>query len=621
MKRALVPIAVAALLGALPGAAVAAEDALTLTPLPSSDPFPTRSYLLTLPQREDVGERAIEVTENGEPVRDLKLKSGAIAGSAVVLAIDASNSMRGRPIVDAMEAARAFAARRRPDQRLGVVFFNDEVHVALEPTTDSARIDETVAALPELAKQTRLNDGAMAAIDLLDAIDAPVGAVVILSDGADSGSTSQPADVVEAATDKRVRMYAVGLRSKRFSSFGLQALAENGVYSEAASSEKLQPIFAELGRRLSNEYLISYRSEAPLDSRVAVTVTVEGFKRAGVAAYETPRLDVKVFDPSRASKSTWARPGVLIGTASLIALLLGGVLFLLLRPRQKSVSERVEGFAGVAVVDPGIERSAPPASLLSTLDLRLSRHQRWQRFKLDLELARIRTPATTVVLTTATTTLLLAWVLIVVAGRPVTGVCTLLIPVGVRMYARMRAARVERAFAEQLPDNLQVLASALRAGHSFTGALSVMCEDAAEPSRAEYSRVILDDQLGLSIEESMKIVAKRMSNADVGYIGLIATIQRESGGNTAEVLDRVTATVRERAQLRRLVRTLTAQGRIGAWIVTLLPVGLIAFLTLVQPDYLQPMVESPTGRIVIGVGLAFLLTGAAVLRRIVDIKV
>jgi tight adherence protein B len=87
------------------------------------------------------------------------------------------------------------------------------------------------------------------------------------------------------------------------------------------------------------------------------------------------------------------------------------------------------------------------------------------------------------------------------------------------------------------------------------------------------------------------------------------------------VLDRVTATVRERATLRRLIRTLTAQGRLGAWIVTLLPVCVIGFLTLVQPDYISPMLESPMGRIVLGIGVLSLGAGAWVLRRIVDIKV
>ena len=138
---------------------------------------------------------------------------------------------------------------------------------------------------------------------------------------------------------------------------------------------------------------------------------------------------------------------------------------------------------------------------------------------------------------------------------------------------RYRATKTRRRFEDQLPDNLQVMASALRAGHSFIAALSVMVKDAPEPSRKEFRRVVQDEQLGISVEQSLEVVYERMRCEDVIYVGLIATLQRDTGGNTAEVLDKVVETMRERGKLRRLVRTLTAQGRLGGWIVTALPIA------------------------------------------------
>jgi tight adherence protein B len=621
MRRAVVAaLASGALLCALPEAASAIGD-LAITPTPTQRHFPVRSFLLTLPDKQALDAGDLDVTENGQPVRDLKVESSAIAGSAVILAIDTSNSMRGQPIKDAMEAAREFAVRRRVDQKLGIVFFNREPIVALEPTTDPARIDEVLSGVPVLAKGTRLYDGANASLELLDRTDSQVSGIVLLSDGADTSSRAQPPEVVAAAREQRVRLYAVGLRSDSYDAAGLQSLAETGAYTEAASSGDLREIFATLGRRFSSEYVLTYRSRAPLDTRVAVFVSIDEPQGSAATAYETPHLDLRVYKPQNASSSAWARPGAVVTVALIIAALLATALYIALRPRTRTVSERVESFATTEPRDIALDQRAPPVRVLVALERRLDRFSRWQRFKLDVELAKIRIPAIRLALITVTATATAMWLLGVLAGRPITALCFLLLPVAVRMYAGIRAHRVRRAFADQLPDNLQVLASALRAGHSFTGALSVMCEDAAEPSRSEYGRVVLDDQLGVAIEDSMKVVAERMDNADVGYIGLIATIQRESGGNTAEVLDRVTATVRERATLRRLIRTLTAQGRLGAWIVTLLPVCVIGFLTLVQPDYISPMLESPMGRIVLGIGVLSLGAGAWVLRRIVDIKV
>jgi tight adherence protein B len=108
---------------------------------------------------------------------------------------------------------------------------------------------------------------------------------------------------------------------------------------------------------------------------------------------------------------------------------------------------------------------------------------------------------------------------------------------------------------------------------------------------------------------------------DVMYVGLIATLQRDTGGNTAEVLDKVVETMRERGKLRRLVRTLTAQGRLGGWIVTALPVAMIAFLSTFKPGYLAPMTEKVIGWVILVIAGLMVALGAYCIRRIVDIKV
>src|SRR5205823_14096787 len=115
----------------------------------------------------------------------------------------------------------------------------------------------------------------------------------------------------------------------------------------------------------------------------------------------------------------------------------------------------------------------------------------------------------------------------------------LVVPFGVRAFVKRKVKRKRDLFAEQLPDNLQVLASALRAGHSFIGALSVVVEDAPEPSRSEFRRVVADEQLGVSLDDALHVVVERMENRELEQVALVAALQRQSGGNTAEVLDRV----------------------------------------------------------------------------------
>src|SRR5206468_10576939 len=135
-----------------------------------------------------------------------------------------------------------------------------------------------------------------------------------------------------------------------------------------------------------------------------------------------------------------------------------------------------------------------------------------------------------------------------------------------------------------------------RAGSGFIGALSVVVEDAPEPSRSEFRRVIADEQLGVPLEDALHVVVERMESRELEQVALVAAVQRNSGGNTAEVLDRVTQTIRERFELRRTVRTLTAQGRLSRWVVSILPLFLLTVITLINPSYMHVLYSSAGGR-------------------------
>jgi tight adherence protein B len=206
-------------------------------------------------------------------------------------------------------------------------------------------------------------------------------------------------------------------------------------------------------------------------------------------------------------------------------------------------------------------------------------------------------------------------------GNAIFIVLALVAPIVVRMVVSGRANRTRREFEGQLADNLQVVAAAMRAGQSFTGALAVAVEDAAEPIRSELQRTVTDERLGVPLDEALRRTADRMRSEELDYVGLVATLQRETGGNTAEVLDRVTDTIRERAELKRLVQTLTAQGKFGGMIVSMVPVALTALFLVIRPGYFDPMVNSTIGVALIVLGVAMLATGWIAIRKIVDIEV
>ena len=247
---------------------------------------------------------------------------------------------------------------------------------------------------------------------------------------------------------------------------------------------------------------------------------------------------------------------------------------------------------------------------------------RWKKFKWELQVAKINMPAEQIVVLTAVGSLLALLLINVVTGSLlISVVIAAVIPLAVRNLLKRALAKQRKLFSEQLPDNLQVLASALRAGHSFIGALSVVVNDAPEPARSEFQRVVADEQLGVPIDQALDVVVQRMDSRELEQVALVAGLQRETGGNTAEVLDRVTDTIRERFELRRTVQTLTAQGRMSRWVLTFLPLFLLLVITLINPGYMNIMYHTTGGRMVLVFAGISVASGSLVIKKIVNIKV
>ncbi len=605
----------------------AAGEQLTpqLTPIGRMQ-FPEHGFLVSFPRHIALGPADVRVWENGRPTVDPSFVpvSQAKQRLGIVLVLDASNSMRGRPLRDAFAAARGFVGQTGASERIGVVDFNSSAQLLLAPTQDPARLAAVLRRPPKTAEGTDIYDALVRALDVLRREQVAAGAIVLLSDGADTGSKATAATVLERAHTEHARIFTVGLRSYQFQALPLQALAAGtgGAYSEARSSGELQRIYAAIGSQLASEYLLRYRSQATVGERVTVRVEVRG--TAATTVYTVARPHALSPYHRSAFERFWAWPYsfVVVGLLTML-LVFAGMLALLRRP-ESTLRRRVAEFVSMPVARKprGARRGWRPlqSSLVAAqTDQALARTRWWARFKEELEIAEIAVPAEQIVAATLLGSLLLFLLLLLLL--PVFSVFALAIPLGVRAFCKSKLRRVRDRFAAQLPDNLQVLASALRAGHSFVGAFSVVAADAEPPAKREFQRVVADEQLGVPIEDSLREVARRMDSGDLEQVALVAELQRQAGGNMAEVLDRVVETIRARFDLRRLVKTLTAQGRMARWIVSLLPVALGVFISLLNPSYMDPLVSSTGGQVALAFAAGMVIAGSITIRRIVDIKV
>jgi len=188
------------------------------------------------------------------------------------------------------------------------------------------------------------------------------------------------------------------------------------------------------------------------------------------------------------------------------------------------------------------------------------------------------------------------------------------------LVLRFRAGKRRDRFDDQLGDTLQLLSGGLRAGHSILRAIDAAATESVSPTSEEMRRVITETSLGRDLQASLNDTAERMRNEDFVWIAQAIQINREVGGNLADVLDQVNDTIRERSEIKGHIKSLAAEGKFSAYILMALPVGIVIMLMIVNPGYMNVMFTNPLGWGMI-VGSAVLMTiGGLWMRKIIDLK-
>lgn len=176
-------------------------------------------------------------------------------------------------------------------------------------------------------------------------------------------------------------------------------------------------------------------------------------------------------------------------------------------------------------------------------------------------------------------------------------------------------------FNNQLGDALLVMNNSLRAGYSFLQALEMVSREMSPPIASEFGRALREMQLGTATEVALNNLSRRVGSDDLDLVLTALTIQRQVGGNLAQIMDNIAETIRERVRIKGEIKTLTAQGRLSGLIIGILPLALLALLFLINPDYVGILWQEPLGRFLLGAAAAGEILGICLIKRIVDIRV
>jgi tight adherence protein B len=588
--------------------------------------FPTVAVTISAPAGTPVED--IEVDENGAPTTILTVRPLIESGHAVdvVLAIDTSDSVRGEPLVAAVSAAKTFVEGLPEAVAVGVVTFSDRPSTVVGITRDRSAVLAALDSLGATRRGTAVYDAVAMAAGLFSGPGQHN--IVLLTDGSDVSSTLDLAGAVEAARDARASVFTVGLDASRTDFTVLQQLAdETGGRFAPATSDRLEQLYTELAGSLSQQHLVIYRSEAAGGTQVTVTVLAgEGTDFAIVLMPRTgPSANGRGWFP--VLQGTWGLAIVLsVSFASVFLLILMAVGRITRVRWERNLSRRVATPHPLAQGIPprpdrgptawiprpvveAAEHMAAAAGFKSSMDRRL------ERAGLPLRAGELVAGS----VLAAAVAALLAMILF----RNVIFALVLATVAGIAPHVLVSVAidRRLKALNDQLPDVLMILASSMRAGHSFLQALDTVSKEIGEPAGPEFARVVAEIRLGRPFEEAMNAMAERVQSEEFTWALLAVNIQREVGGNLAEILDTLSETVREREAVRRQVKVLSSEGRLSVRILVALPFLITLYVIKINPDYMRLLWTTWIGGVLIGVGSFLMILGVMWARKTVKIDV
>jgi tight adherence protein B len=546
----------------------------------------------------------------------------------VVLALDTSRSMAGKPLVGAATAATAFVAAKPACDRVALVTFGQ--HASQQGPFSTATIDAD-NTLRTLAVGANSGTALWDAVDLsarLLASQQGGRVVVLLTDGDDVGSVASESDAILSLHKAGAVVYPIAFGSHADSS-GLERLAREtgGSFHAAATSTTLGGIYRSIGLELRRTWRVRYLTTARPGDKLELKASV------GRLGSDTTSVTVPGSNSDTNGKPSplvpewfYGKGGDLLFTLLAGLLVLAAAILAVSTLRGSSLKRRVAAHVkpshGRAAQNrSGRERLSMLSGVFRVTENTFAHRRQWRNLQLLLERADL--PLRTVEF---------AWLLIgssfalgllaaVVSGGALAILACFVIGGFVPyLVVWMKARRRMRAFEDQLPDLLITMAASLKAGHSFKQGIQSVVDEGQEPAAKELRRVLTDTQLGRPMESALQETADRIGSKNFSFVITAVNIQRQVGGSLAGLFDMVADTVRDRQQFARKIRSLTAMGRMAAYVLVGLPFFIAFAMTVLNPTYMDPLFHSHTGHMLIMGGLTMMAFGSLILKKIVSFK-
>ncbi|HVI39001.1 MAG TPA: type II secretion system F family protein, partial [Gaiellales bacterium] len=530
--------------------------------------------------------------------------------------LDTSLTMRGKPLSAALDSATTLIRHKPAKSEVAVIGYSAKPYLIHGWTTDAGAFEAPFAGV-STSHGTSVWDSVLLGSRLIDERGGAAKALVVLTDGkADISSAATADEAISRAAEVGVRVFVVSLgEGPEHENLARLAQRTGGELITVTTLAQLEQVYRDVSATLAKQYVLTYTSQTR-DRGASVSVVVEADGLRAMQTYVVPATPASHGAANLQAPSLG--PWLLIAAIAAVFVALGTLL--VMRPVRVRPAVRLRPYwsslgAGVPDWNDVPRRPERPSG-------RPRPGQVWARFAADVRRGQVGRSARSVMTMASAASFTAAVVIALASGRPETVlVVAPLGPLVAWIYVTHRASSWYAHFDGTLADSLLVLASSLRAGHSLLQALSHVAEEADDKTAVEWDEVVRQTRLGVSVEDALDDMVVRIGNKDLQWIALVARIQRQVGGNMAEMFDIVADTVRQRHRLRAQIQTLTVQGRMSRWILTLAPFALAAMFFVLSPDYLHALTADPAGIVMIAVAVVLSLIGSVWLKQIVEIEV
>jgi tight adherence protein B len=630
-------LACALLLALAVGAPVAGAAEELVVQKVDTDEYPAVGIDVILPAEmlAGDGEVAFTVEENGRAVDDLSWKEAPAGSRAVdvVLLVDTSGSMKGDALASAKAAASAFIDELQPGSRVAVVSFASKPVVATGFVDDKGRLKASVNGLAA-SGETALNDALAqaAALPGIDAENSPT--VVLLSDGGDTVSRGTLDAALKALKARQIPVFVVALPSEEADPQALESIATQtgGRLLTVQNLDQLVGYYEGLARELQMHYLLDYKSGQPntKDLDIFVTAGAGGQTSQGAALVANP---LYAGGPPQGTGLTVVPAANLLAYSSAVGfvflsvgLMAAALMLVWFRPRsqldQLSYYDQLKGMSGELPDEDSADPDSFRARMMGAVDQVAGKRGFTRLVHDSLERAGLPLRPNEYIVGHFLAVVAVGVVVQLLTGRLGFAVIAIVLATALPiMYVRYRADKRRTMFEEQLPDVLTLVAGSLRSGWGMLQAIELVTREMAPPASEEFKRVETEVRLGMPLEQSLRAMAERIDSDDFRWAVSAIAIQREVGGNLAEVLDIIAKTIRERAALRRQVSALTSEGRLSAIILIALPVLEFGFLYIINPRYMSLLFTTIPGLIMLIGWILLMVVGGFWLRAVMTVEV